>query len=356
RYAASPDQFATIALLRAARMAWGRVSEVCGVGSEARGQRQHAVTSALTWTRRDPYVNLLRGTISAFAAGVGGADAVTVAPFDAALRPPASFSRRIAGNTQTLLIAESHVAAVIDPAGGSWYVEQRTVELAEAAWAFFQELETAGGAVPALDSGMLAERLAAVAERRQRAVATRQTPLIGVSEFADPAETLLPGHTPSGPGRSGGLPRIRLAAPYEELRDRADAAAEHGGRRPRVFLASLGPVGTHAVRVQFVRNLLQAGGIEAPDAGPTADVPAVATAFAAERTPVAVLCASDRLYAERAADTVVALRQAGASLVLLAGKPSDPPVPGIDGYLSAGGDALGVLEQVWTALAPREAS
>lgn len=346
RYAASPDQFATIALLRAARRAWGRVAEVCGVASDGPGQAQHAVTSTLTWTRRDPYTNLLRGTLTAFAAGVGGADAVTVAPFDSALRPPASFSRRIARNTQTLLIAESHVAEVVDPAGGSWYVETRTAELAAAAWTFFQELESGGGAVGALDSGLLAERLAGVADRRRAAIATRRTPLTGVSEFADPHERLLPGTAPPDPPRSAGLPRIRLAAPFEQLRDRADARPT----RPRVFLASLGPVSGHTARVQFARNLLQAGGIEAPDAGPTDDVPALAAAFSAAGTPVAVLCGSDLLYAERAAETAAALRRAGACMVLLAGRASEPPVAGIDGYLSVGGDALAALDLVWSGL------
>ena len=140
------------------------------------------------FTRRDPYVNLLRGTIAGFAAGVGGADAVTVAPFDAALGVSTPFARRVARNTQALLIQEAHVARVIDPAGGSWLVESLTDALARAAWAFFQELEAAGGAVVALDAGLVAARVEAVRAAREKAVATRRTPITGVSEFPDLAE------------------------------------------------------------------------------------------------------------------------------------------------------------------------
>ena len=142
RYAATAEQFPTIAKLRAARRLWCRVTEACGAAAP---QFQHAVGSPTMLTRRDPYVNLLRGTVAGFAAGVGGADAVTVPPFDAAIGASEPFSRRIARNTQALLVDEAHLARVIDPAGGSWYVEAHTAALARAAWAFFQELEAAGG-------------------------------------------------------------------------------------------------------------------------------------------------------------------------------------------------------------------
>src|SRR5918997_1857457 len=119
RYAASADQFTTIAALRAARRLWDRVGEVSGASPDARAQRQHAVTSSVMTTRRDPWVNMLRTTVACFAAGVGGADVVTVQPFDAALGLPDAFSRRIARNTQALLVEEAHLARVLDPAGGS---------------------------------------------------------------------------------------------------------------------------------------------------------------------------------------------------------------------------------------------
>src|SRR5918997_3621895 len=153
RYAASADQFTTIAGLRAARRLWDRVGEVSGASPEARAQRQHAVTSSVMTTKRDPWVNMLRTTVACFAAGVGGADVVTVQPFDAALGLPDAFSRRIARNTQNLLVEEAHLARVLDPGGGSWYVESLTDALATAAWDWFTEIERAGGLAAALGSG-----------------------------------------------------------------------------------------------------------------------------------------------------------------------------------------------------------
>ncbi|MZE69124.1 methylmalonyl-CoA mutase subunit beta, partial [Streptomyces sp. SID5789] len=159
RYAATADQFLTIAKLRAARRLWARVAEVCGAPRQG-AQLQHAVTSPVMMTRRDPWVNMLRTTVAALAAGTGGADAVTVLPFDHALGLPDAFARRIARNTSTVLIEESHLTRVIDPAGGSWYVERLTDELAHAAWTFFQDIERAGGQAAALRSGTVGERLA----------------------------------------------------------------------------------------------------------------------------------------------------------------------------------------------------
>jgi methylmalonyl-CoA mutase len=342
RYAATAEQFPTIAKLRAARRLWARVTEVC---DSPQPQRQHVVGSPTMLTRRDPYGNLLRGTVAGFAAGVGGADAVTVAPFDAALGASEPFSRRIARNTQALLVEEAHLARVIDPAGGSWYVESLTDELAQAAWAFFQDVEAEGGALAALDSGFVAEQVAVVRGRRLADVATRRAPVTGVSEFADPAEQ--PVHRrplPEQPG--GGLPRFRPAQPYEAYRDRSDARLAETGSRPRAFLATLGPLAAYTARAGFARNLLQAGGIEVVEAGPTGTTDEVAAAFTASGIPVVVLCSTNAVYGERGEETVAALRAAGARQVLLAGQVD---VPGVDGVLHTGVDALDVIESVYAA-------
>lgn len=204
RYAAVADQFLTIAKLRAARRVWARVAEVCGV-PEAGAQRQHAVTSPVMMTRRDPWVNMLRTTVAALGAGVGGADAVTVLPFDQELGVPDAFARRIARNTSTILIEESHLARVTDPAGGSYYVESLTDQVAEAAWAFFQEIERAGGQAKALRAGLVGERLAATWAERSAKLARRKEPVTGVSEFPNLAEKL-PERTPAPRRRPGACP------------------------------------------------------------------------------------------------------------------------------------------------------
>lgn len=344
RYAATDEQFPTIAKLRAARRLWARVLEASGAG-EAEGQRQHAVSAPTMFTRRDPYVNLLRATIAGFAAGVGGADAVTVAPFDDAVGAATPFSRRVARNTQALLIQEAHLARVVDPAGGGWLVESLTDALARAGWAFFQEVEAAGGAVVALDSGLLAARVGAVRAAREKAVATRRTPITGVSEFPDLAEKPVE-RAPRPAAPNGGLPVYRPAAPFEVYRDRSDAVVAATGARPTAFLATLGPLAVYSTRASFARNLLAAGGIDAVEAGPTESAEAVAAAWEQSRAPVAVLCSSDALYAERGEATAAALRAAGARRILVAGRVD---VPGIDGQLYAGCDALAVIDGIYVA-------
>ncbi|WP_222194148.1 methylmalonyl-CoA mutase subunit beta [Modestobacter italicus] len=339
RLSAGADQFTTIAALRAARRMWDRVGEASGVPAEARAMRQHAVTSNVMVTRHDPWVNMLRTTVACFAAGVGGADVVTVQPFDAALGLPDAFARRIARNTQSLLVEEGHLARVLDPAGGSWYVESLTESLAQAAWAWFTEIERAGGLAAALSSGLVAERIGAAWAERQQRVAHRSDAITGVTEFPNPAE-VLPVRRPAAealPPAPGGLPRVRAAQAFEELRDRVAAVDP----RPRVHLATIGPVARHTARATFAANLFGAGGLLAP----TGDgVDGLAG------TTVACICGTDRDYAS-AATLAAELRAAGATQVWLAGPPS-LAVDGVDGYVHAGCDALAVLRTVLDELLP----
>ncbi|MFF9912603.1 methylmalonyl-CoA mutase family protein [Streptomyces sp. NPDC013457] len=329
RYAATADQFLTIAKLRAARRLWARVAEVCGAGA-AGAQTQHAVTSSVMMTRRDPWVNMLRATVATLAAGVGGADSVTVLPFDHALGLPDGFSRRIARNTSTILIEESHLSRVIDPAGGSWYVERLTDELAEAGWEFFQGIERTGGQAATLRSGRLGQELAATWEARSAKLAKRREPITGVSEF--PHLTEKPVVREAAPERpAGGLPRVRRDDAFEELRARSDAHLAATGARPRIFLAALGPAAAHTARATFAANLFQAGGIE----------PVVEGTFEESGATEACLCSSDALYEEQAADRAAELGALGARHVFLAGRPA--AYAGVDSYVFAGCDAVAVL-------------
>jgi methylmalonyl-CoA mutase len=212
RLAAGVDQFLTIAKFRAARRMWARVVEVSGGAGTA--AQLHAVTSPAMLTRRDPFVNMLRGTVACFAAGVGGADAITVLPFDSAIGLPDKLGRRIARNTQTILLEESTVANVIDPAGESWYVERLTDELAHAAWSWFTEIERTGGIRAALDSGLVGDRLAETWRSRKENLAAGTDRITGVTEFPDPDEKPL-NRPPAPPPPSGGLPRVRYAEEFE---------------------------------------------------------------------------------------------------------------------------------------------
>ncbi|MFD7489903.1 methylmalonyl-CoA mutase family protein [Streptomyces mirabilis] len=327
RYAATADQFLTIAKLRAARRLWARVTEVCGAPG---GQVQHAVTSPVMMSRRDPWVNMLRTTVATLAAGVGGADAVTVLPFDHALGLPDAFARRIARNTSTILVEESHLSRVIDPAGGSWYVERLTDELAHAGWEFFQWIEREGGQAAVLRSGRLGQDLARTWEARSAKLAERREPVTGVSEFPNLAERLVE-RAPAPVPPSGGLPRVRRDEAFEALRARSDAHLAATGSRPRIFLAALGPAAAHTARLTFASNLFQAGGIE----------PVTEGAFEDSGATEVCLCSSDTLYEERAAEVAGELKATGAGHVFLAGRPGQ--YPDVDAYVFAGCDAVAVL-------------
>jgi methylmalonyl-CoA mutase len=214
RYAVGPDQFLSMAKLRAARLLWARVAEVCGVPSAR--QRQHAVTSWAAMTVRAPLNNVARATSAAFAAVVAGADAVTVLPYDAALGRPSAEARRLARNTHAILRAEAHAARVHDPVAGSWYAERLTRDLAVPAWEWFQKIEVNGGMAASLADGMIGERLAATARRRREDLRHRRRTVVGVTASAELDE--------QGPAAGAGLPRRRYAEELGDLPGRLGAA------------------------------------------------------------------------------------------------------------------------------------
>ncbi|GAC68723.1 methylmalonyl-CoA mutase family protein [Gordonia soli] len=350
------DQFAGIAKLRALRALWARVAEVAGA-PEAGGALTHAVTDLSMFTQRDPWVNMLRSTIAAFGAGVGGADQVTVLGYDAALpvddrTSKPSFSRRIARNTQLLLLEESNLGKVIDPAGGSWFVESLTAEVAANAWSVFTDIEARGGYRQALADGWIADRVAGSLARRDAEVAHRRIAVTGVNEFPNLAERALADGAAGTTDVPDGSPRLaRVARRFEELRDRSDARLARDGRRPSVLLIPLGPVAEHNGRTTFVANLLAAGGIDATNPGPLA-ADAIATAVTEAQTPVAVLCGTKKRYAEDGPAALTAARSAGVGRVLLAGPAAEWPdgddAP--DDSLRVGIDAVTVLDALLVEL------
>ncbi|MBU3064817.1 methylmalonyl-CoA mutase small subunit [Nocardia sp. NEAU-G5] len=344
RFAATDDQFATIAKFRAARRLWARVAHQLGAPAFGNAP-QWAVTSAAMMTQRDPWVNMLRTTLAAFGAGVGGADYVTVLPFDVALPPgeldvSQPFSQRIARNTQLLLLEESHLGHVQDPGAGSWYVESLTDALAAKAWEFMQELEAAGGFGAALDSGLLAERVAATRAQRDRDVAHRKTSVTGVSEFPNLAEMPLSeaARVPS--------PIARYGAAFEQLRNRSDSYLATHGERPKALLVPLGPVAEYNVRVTFTANVLASGGIETINPG-ALEFAGIGSAASESGALVAVLCGTDARYGAEAAAAVEQLRGAGVTTVLLAGpEKAVAELTGAqrpDGFLTARMDAVAAL-------------
>lgn len=333
RYAVTDAQFETIAKLRAARLVWHRVLELCGVADDA-GQRQHAVTSRPMTTRYDPWVNLLRTTIAAFSAGAGGAAAVTVLPFDSALGVPDRFGRRMARNISTILIAETQATTSRDPAGGAYAIEELTERMAIAAWEEFGRIEAAGGITAAVTDGSLRRRWTAVRSERADRIARRSQPITGVTEFPQLAETLPARPTPAAPGTPG----LGWAEPFEKMRDRP---AEHP-----VFLAPLGPVAAHAAAVRFAENALATGGVRAvrPRMGAAGLSSAELQAAFADR-PSAVVCLAGPADASSITDLIAALRAGGARWVMHSGLAPEPIRTLFDDRIAEGDDVLAFLHR-----------
>ncbi|ORW91923.1 methylmalonyl-CoA mutase [Mycobacterium sp. IEC1808] len=357
RLAADDDQFTTIAKFRAARQLWARVAEVVGE-PDAGAALVHAQTSLPMMTQRDPWVNMLRGTVAAFGAGVGGADTVLVLPFDVAIPGGfpgvgAGFARRIARNTQLLLLEESHVGRVLDPAGGSWYVEDLTEQLAQRAWQQFQAIEERGGFAAAHD--YIAEQIAEVAARRADDIAHRRTAITGVNEYPNLEEPPLTQVEPQAEPQEDSPSGVRrYAAEFEALRNRSDAFLARTGSRPKALLLPLGPLAEHNIRTTFAANLLASGGIEAINPGPV-DAAGVGAAVAGADSTVAIICGTDKRYHDEASGVVEAARSAGAARVYLAGPEKalselDDAAPRPDEYLTAKINAVQAMSNVLTRL------
>jgi len=354
RLAADADQLLTIAKFRALRKLWARIEESCSLAPAPA-----FVAAETAWrmmTRNDPQVNVLRTTIATFAAAIGGADSIAVLPFTAACGLPDGFARRVARNTQLVLSEEAGIAQVADPSAGTGWSEQLTDALCRAAWVLLQDIERAGGAAAALEAGLIQRKVAAARTERERAVATRRDALVGANEFPDLGEAAaqvldvarasvpaMPVAVPIAP-----LAPMRLAEPYEALRDASNRMLASTGARSRIFLANLGASADFTERAIFARNFFAAGGIEAIGNNGFASREALIQAFKASGTRRACLCGTDATYALEAADTARALTSAGARALYLIGQAGehekDWRAAGIDTFIHAGCDALAILQ------------
>ncbi|MGY2987089.1 MULTISPECIES: methylmalonyl-CoA mutase family protein [Bradyrhizobium] len=358
RLSADADQFLTMAKFRALRLLWARVEQACGLAP-----KPIFVNAQTAWrmlTQRDPNVNMLRATIATFAAGLGGANAITVLPHTLALGLPDDFARRVARNTQLVLLDESNLAKVSDPAAGAGGIETLTSQLCEAAWTLFQEIEKAGGIFAALEQGLLQNKVTATRLLRETNVAKRRDVLTGASEFPDLREAApaVLDVKPSAPASLAGakvkfdaLAPMRLAEPFEALRDKSDAALKAHGARPKIFLANLGTAADFTARATFAKSFFETGGIEAIDSEGFADAAALAAAYKASGATQACICSSDKVYAASASEAARALQGAGARHIYLAGRPGDQEAAlraaGIGEFVFAGGDALATLRDAY---------
>jgi methylmalonyl-CoA mutase len=358
RLSADADEFLTLAKFRALRLLWARIEQACGLTP-----KPMFVAADTAWrmlTQRDPYVNMLRATIATFSAGLGGANAVTVLPHTLALGLPDPFARRVARNTQLVLLEESNLAKVSDPAAGSGGIESLTQQLCEAAWTLFQEIEKAGGVFASLEQNLIQRKVAATRAVREQNIAKRKEVLTGATEFPNLHEAdvaVLEARpvvlAPYGEGKFkfDALSPMRLAAPFEALRDRSDQILKEKGARPRIFLANLGTAADFTARATFAKSFFETGGIEAVDTEGFTDPAALATAFKASGAALACLCSSDKVYAAHATAAAGALQAAKAKHIYLAGRPGEQEAAlraaGVKDFVMAGGDALTVLQEAY---------
>lgn len=358
RLAADADQFLTMAKFRALRLLWARVETACGLTP-----KPLFVAAETAWrmlTQRDPYVNMLRATMATFSAGLAGANSITVLPHTLTLGLPDAFARRVARNTQLLLLEESNLAKVSDPAAGSGGIETLTSELCAAAWALFQETETAGGVFAALQHGLIQSKVAAIRKAREANIAKRRDVLTGASEFPNlhEADAKVLQATPVALAPYGeerfkfaALAPTRLAEPFEALRDKSDAKLQARGARPKVFLANLGTAADFTARATFAKSFFETGGIEAVDSEGFADPAKLTAAFKGSGAELACLCSQDKVYADHAETSARALQAAGCRHIYLAGRPGEAEAAlraaGITGFVFAGADALAALQDAY---------
>ncbi|MCC6607574.1 MAG: methylmalonyl-CoA mutase small subunit [Anaerolineae bacterium] len=364
-FAIGGDFFMEIAKLRAARQLWAQVVEAFGGDAAAQKMVIHAETAAANKSRLDPYVNLLRTTTEAFAAAVGGVDSLLTQPFNQPFAAEAdAFARRIARNQQIILQEEASLTQLTDPAGGAYYAEWLTDQLAQAAWTLFQEIEAQGGMVAALQAGLPQQWVAATAVARATNLAKRKAVLVGVNQYANVGEPVAVNskrssvsgeQSPIANLQIAPIQPIRLAEPFEALRDWSEAYGGRNGRRPQIFLANMGPLRQHKARADFTRGFFEVGGFEILDSGGFEGVATAVAAALATNAPAVVICSTDDTYPALVPPLVQGIKaQKPDAVVLLAGYPQDQveahKAAGIDAFIYLGADCLALNQWLQTTL------
>lgn len=358
------DFFTSLTKLRAFRRVWARVLEASGCPEAATHMHMAAITSERMLTKRDLQVNTLRIASAAFAAALGGADAITTLAYSVRLGRPTAAARRLALTTQALLLHEAGAARITDPAGGSYGLELRTEELAQKAWGFLQQIEAQGGVATALCNGFIREQINTSWKILSTDIAHRRQALTGISEFPwldeppahissafEPHPEVVPlaAATNNLVPVTKPLPQHTLDEPFEALRAASDAHLARTGTRPQILLMCMGDETDFAARLGFTRALFEAGGIECRAASGLADAEAAADALLEHGLSLAVLCSSDAQYTTAGPAFAQALKQAGVRYLYLAGIPRALEAPmreaGIDEFVMAGLDAPELLQR-----------
>ncbi|MFE3974119.1 MULTISPECIES: methylmalonyl-CoA mutase family protein [unclassified Peribacillus] len=328
-FAVDSNYFMSIAKLRAARRLWAGLAEAFDTAPDHFKMAIHAVTSELTETLYDQHVNILRTTNQAFAAAIGGIQYLQIHPFTHATGESDDFSERIARNTHLILKEETNITTVVDPAGGSWYVEQLTDELAEKAWAKFLEIDEAGGILELIKQGTLQKDIAEVYLGRVQNAAFRKDSIIGTNVYPNPADKI---KTPTldkhvsymKVEKPVGITPIaleRVSIQFEQIRLRSESYKEINGTAPTIGLINLKNLKSYKPRADFVKSLAAAGGIETVGSKGCQTIQEAVDYVASTNFPIYCICGSDGDYAELAPITIKEIKKQFPEInIYLAGK------------------------------------
>lgn len=348
----SSNYFMELAKFRAARMLWAQIVRQYTDNLDACKMAVHAATSRFNQTIYDAHVNLLRSQTECMSAALAGVDSITVVPFDVTYEKPDDFSERIARNQQFLLKEESHLDKVVDPAGGSYYVETLTVSIAHQAWKLFLEVEDKGGFLTEVNNGDIQKVIKATSEKRHTDVARRKEILLGTNQYPNINEFAAPkikntgcgcgcSHSSEGDVPENALPTTRAASDFEALR----LATEASSVRPKVFMLTIGNLAMRLVRAQFSTNFFGCAGYQIIDNLGFDTVQQGVDAALEQKADVIVLCSSDDEYAELAPEAFKYLD--GRAEFVVAGAPAcsdDLKAIGITNFINVRSNVLDTLK------------
>lgn len=349
----SSNYFMELAKFRAARMLWAQIAAQYSASEDAAKMVAHATTSTFNQTIYDAHVNLLRSQTEAMSAALAGVDSITVTPFDTPYKTPDEFSERIARNQQLLLKEESHLDKVVDPAGGSYYVETLTVSIASEAWKLFLDIEEKGGFTACVTSGAIQADVNASATKRHQDMARRKEILLGTNqfpnfnEFATEKIEKTEGCKHSCGCAEGGdsekiLNTARQASDFEALRLATEAAAN----RPKAFMLTIGNLAMRLARAQFSSNFFGCAGYEIIDNIGFESIEDGINAALEKKADIVVLCSSDDEYATFAPEAYQKLN--GRAEFVVAGAPActdELKALGIENFIHVRSNVLETLQQ-----------
>ncbi|MBR4046211.1 MAG: acyl-CoA mutase large subunit family protein [Alistipes sp.] len=345
-FAVTSNYFLEMAKFRAARMLWANIVKAYNPAKDCSCKMfAHAVTSTWNQTVYDPYVNMLRGTTEAMSAAIAGVHSLEVRPFDYSFETPTEFSKRIARNSQLLLKHESHFDQVIDPAGGSYYIESLTSSIAKEAWALFREIEEKGGYIAAFNDGFVVERVKASAAAKDKAIATRRLILLGANQYPNftevADEAICDCKVKREVKEENALAPYRGAMAFEEMR----LSVDRSGKAPKAFMLTCGTLGMARARAQFSCNFFACAGIRVEDNTFFKSVEEGVEAALASKAEIVVVCASDDDYATVAPRVKELLGD--KAILVVAGAPACTPeleAQGITNFINVKSNVLETLK------------